>query len=123
MKILASMISMAVTGIVRPFVSRTSRMGTTYLIHFDRPFNHARHYLGWTSYSGVEGRLERHRTGDGSKLLRAVAAAGIGFEIVREWRDTSRDFERSLKNKKNSPKLCPLCREGKEINGTDRPCD
>lgn len=82
--------------------------GTVYLIHFDRPFHHARHYIGWTQ--STESRVQRHKDGHGSKLLKAVAAAGIDFHIVREWTGVDRHFERKLKNQKKSRRLCPNCR-------------
>ncbi len=55
--------------------------GTIYLIHLHRPCRHARHYLGWAA--DVQRRLAEHRAGCGSPLLRAAAAADIGFEVVR----------------------------------------
>jgi predicted GIY-YIG superfamily endonuclease len=33
-------------------------MGTVYLIHFDRPYHHARHYIGYTD--DVDARLAGH---------------------------------------------------------------
>ena len=26
----------------------TGQLGIVYLLHFDRPYQHARHYTGWT---------------------------------------------------------------------------
>lgn len=85
-----------------------------YLIHFDRPLHHARHYLGYCNGESLEQRIERHRRGDGSRLMRAVVAAGIGFEVVRVWEEGDRALERRLKNRKKSSKLCPVCR-GKAV--------
>lgn len=85
-----------------------SKMGTVYLLHFDRPFRHARHYIGWTG-GDLEDRLEYHRRGWGSKLLKAVAEAGIGWTVARTWEGTRHD-ERKLKNRKEAPRLCPVCR-------------
>ncbi len=82
-----------------------------YLIHFDRKFSHAQHYIGFVDggEDRLFSRLEYHRTGKGSKLLKAVSLAGITFNVVRTWIDGDRNFERSLKNKKNAKKLCPIC--------------
>lgn len=87
--------------------------GTVYLLHFERPFGHARHYLGFTT--DLERRLDDHAHGHGSTLMAYVSAVGIGFELVRTW-SGGRDLERRLKNWHNGPKLCPVCRrsEGKE---------
>lgn len=80
--------------------------GTIYLLHFDRPFGHAKHYLGWTE-GPLENRLNAHATGNGSKLMSHVTAAGIGFTCVRTWQG-DRHLERRLKQR-HSPKLCPIC--------------
>jgi predicted GIY-YIG superfamily endonuclease len=82
------------------------QVGTVYLIHFHSPLKHAKHYIGFTL--NLEGRCLDHRKGVGSKLLAAVSAAGIEWSVVRTW-DGTRDFERSLKNRKNAPRLCPVC--------------
>lgn len=78
-----------------------------YLIHFAKPFKHAKHYMGFTD-GDIDARINRHRAGDGSKLLRAVKQAGIGYRVVRTW-SGGRLFERRLKRRKNTPKLCPIC--------------
>lgn len=77
-----------------------------YLLHFDQPLHHARHYIGFCqSYEGLESRFEHHAKGHGSRLLRAV---GGGWKLVRLWTG-SRDDERRLKNRKEAPALCPVC--------------
>ena len=86
-------------------------MGYVYLIHFDQPMAHAKHYLGYTD--NIEERLLRHGTGNGSKIMHAVNKAGIGWQHVRTWNDVDRNFERQLKNQKNAPRLCPVCSPGK----------
>ena len=83
-----------------------------YLIHFEHPYYRAQHYLGYTNGKGsLEQRIERHRAGDGAKLLRAVSQADINFEVVRVWDGESREFERKLKRQKNAWRLCPICRD------------
>ena len=79
-----------------------------YLIHFDRPLKHARHYIGYTE--NLEQRFHEHAYGDkGAKLLHAVREAGIGFRVVNVWPAGDRHFERELKNNKNANRLCPVC--------------
>jgi hypothetical protein len=80
-----------------------------YLIHFDRPFKHAKHYLGFCEEGGLEQRIDKHRRGAGAKLLRAVAQAGIGFRVVRTWAQGTRDEERKLKNRGGAARICPCC--------------
>ena len=86
---------------------RTSVLRTIYLLHFEQPYYHARHYLGWTE-GVLEVRLERHMVGHGARLVSVVTEVGIGIELARLWSGT-RELERKLKNRKNSPKLCPIC--------------
>ena len=80
-----------------------------YLIHFDKKFKHALHYLGFCEEGGLPRRIARHKAGRGAKLLKAVTAAGIAWEVVRVWSNGTRDEERKLKNRKKSSELCPLC--------------
>lgn len=81
-----------------------------YLIHLDKPFKHARHYIGFVeSDEMVLERLAKHQAGTGSKFLRAVNAAGIGYHIARVWPGYTRTQERELKNQKKSSRFCPIC--------------
>ena len=41
--------------------------GIVYLLHFERSYRHARHYIGFTQ--NLEQRLAEHRAGRGSPLL------------------------------------------------------
>lgn len=77
-----------------------------YLVHFDRPLAHARHYLG--SADDVQRRLVEHAKGQGARLMEVITQAGIGFTLARTW-EGGRKEERKLKNRKNAPKLCPIC--------------
>jgi predicted GIY-YIG superfamily endonuclease len=52
-----------------------SLVGTVYLLHFDRPYKRARHYLGWAS--DLDARLAQHTAGHGARLLEVVHDAGI----------------------------------------------
>jgi predicted GIY-YIG superfamily endonuclease len=88
--------------------------GTVYLIHFDTPYKHAKHYLGWSRY--LHGRLDHHRRGTGARLLQVVNEAGISWRVVRTWKKQDRNFERRLKNQKNSPRLCPVCASQNGVN-------
>lgn len=79
-----------------------------YLLHFSRPYHHARHYLGYTTY-GVEQRLADHLAGRGARLVQVVVAAGIGVVVARTWPGQGREFERRLKNRKDAAYICPFC--------------
>jgi predicted GIY-YIG superfamily endonuclease len=77
-----------------------------YLLHFERPYQHARHYLGYAS--DLEARLEQHRHGRGARLMSVIRQAGIPWVLARTWQG-DRTLERNLKQRKNAPRLCPLC--------------
>jgi predicted GIY-YIG superfamily endonuclease len=81
--------------------------GTIYLLHFEQPFKHARHYMGWASK--LEERLYHHEQGTGANLLRHVKAAGISWELVRTWNNVDRNEERRMKNMGGLARVCPLC--------------
>jgi predicted GIY-YIG superfamily endonuclease len=84
-----------------------SQIGICYLIHFDRPYKHAKHYLGYCNYD-LEQRLEHHVTGQGARLMQVITQAGIGFTVVRTWKG-DRHFERRLKRWGSGAQFCPLC--------------
>lgn len=80
--------------------------GTIYLIHFDRPYKHARHYLGWAS--DLEHRLRQHQSGHGARLLDVIQQAGIAWCLARTWSGT-RTRERQIKRQGGASRCCPLC--------------
>jgi predicted GIY-YIG superfamily endonuclease len=81
--------------------------GTVYLLHFDRPYKHARHYVGWTARN-VKRRLAEHEAGRGARLLAVVREAGIGWQLARLW-PGSRARERQIKRQGGHARHCPLC--------------
>jgi predicted GIY-YIG superfamily endonuclease len=81
--------------------------GTVYLIHFDVPFRHARHYTGWAS--DLDARLALHAAGHGARLLAVIREAGINWKVARTWVGVDRNFERSLKKQGGASRRCPLC--------------
>jgi predicted GIY-YIG superfamily endonuclease len=81
-------------------------VGTVYLLHFDRPYKHARHYIGWTD--NLSARLAAHAAGHGARLLSVVHAAGIGWTLARTW-PGGRARERQLKNQGGAARCCPQC--------------
>lgn len=79
-----------------------------YLLCFDRPYKHAKHYIGYSS--NIEKRMEKHEAGESTGLMRAVKEAGINFDLVRVWHGKNQFFERKLKNRKGAARFCPKCR-------------
>lgn len=85
-----------------------------YLLHFDKPYHHARHYLGYAK--NIDDRIELHRRGQGARLTSVINQAGITFQVARIWKNQTRKFERQLKNRKNTPQLCPICQAEKKAS-------
>lgn len=83
-------------------------MGTVYLLHFDRPFHHAKHYCGFSRL--LSRRLIVHQSETRQPLLRAVRDAGISWVLAEVWTDVDRAFERRCKRRHNLCELCPICR-------------
>lgn len=84
----------------------TAPVGTVYLLHFDRPYRHARHYTGWTA--DLAARLAEHSVGRGARLLQVVTDAGIGWTLARTWTG-SKARERQLKRQGGASRYCPCC--------------
>jgi predicted GIY-YIG superfamily endonuclease len=80
--------------------------GTVYLLHFDCPYRHARHYLGWAS--NLDARLAEHDAGRGARLMEVISCAGIGWELARTWTG-DRGRERQLKRQGGASRCCPCC--------------
>lgn len=83
-----------------------SGTGTIYLLHFMRPFGHARHYLGWSD--NLSARLDRHASGNGARLLAAAYAVGVRWRLARVW-EGPRARERQIKRQGGLSRSCPLC--------------
>jgi predicted GIY-YIG superfamily endonuclease len=81
-----------------------------YVLHFDAPLCHARHYIGATL--NLRARLTRHAQGRGCRITRALAEAGIGWQVgglfqvspVALW-----EAERQAKAMHQGACLCDLC--------------
>ena len=81
--------------------------GTVYLLHFNTPFGHAKHYTGWSTDLPL--RLAEHAAGRGARLTEVVAAAGITWTLARTWPNKTRTDERRIKNQGGAARRCPLC--------------
>ena len=83
-----------------------AQTGTVYLIHFDTPYKHARHYIGWTT--DLPARIAAHANGTGARLMEVVTGAGISWQLARTWSGT-RSRERQIKRQGGASRRCPLC--------------
>lgn len=83
--------------------------GEIYVLHFSRPYRHARHYIGWATKDTVQARVDQHMSGRGSPLVKAAVDAGIEVKVAAVMPGT-RDMERHLKNRHDNRGVCPDCR-------------
>lgn len=87
-----------------------------YLLHFDRPYKHARHYLGYAAdVPTMHWRINKHyaaspRDGQHHRLMQAIRQAGISFTLARVWPEGTRADEKRKKTNGHA-RRCPLCRE------------
>jgi hypothetical protein len=81
--------------------------GIVYLLHFERSYRHARHYIGFTQ--NLEERLEQHRGRRGSPLIAAAIADGIDFQLAAIWEGDRHDERRLHRQKNTRARLCPIC--------------
>jgi hypothetical protein len=77
--------------------------GTVYLLHFDRPYRHARHWI-----RDLSARLAEHAAGRDARLLAVITDAGIGFTLARTWTGT-RGRERQIEVQRGLWRCCPAC--------------
>lgn len=90
---------------------RAGRLVPIYLLHFSRPFAHARHYLGWSAtLESLARRVAHHQAGtSGARLPGKARAAGITFELARVWPEADKKDERKMKRRGHA-RMCPICR-------------
>lgn len=80
--------------------------GLIYLLHFDCPYRHARHYTGYTD--DLVSRLTEHHKSHGARLLAVLKAHNIGWTLARTW-PGNRTRERQLKRQGGASRRCPHC--------------
>jgi hypothetical protein len=82
--------------------------GIIYLIHFDTPLHHAKHYTGWTT--DLAARLADHAAGRGARLMQVIREQGITWQLAKVVHGT-RVNERSRKGT-GASRWCPVCKGG-----------
>ena len=78
-----------------------------YLIHFEQPYKHARHYLGYSD--NLAARIAAHEHGNGARLMSVISRNDIRWVVARVWPNGGPDLERKLKRHHGSCDLCPIC--------------
>jgi len=84
-----------------------------YVIHFDTPYKHAKHYTGIAK--NVPKRMKEHRGGYGARLTQVLKENNINFKwaILKTYNTFSeaKTEEKRLKTKVKQPKrYCPFCK-------------
>lgn len=86
----------------------TPAYGTVYLLHFDEPYKHAKHYIGWTT--DLDARLAEHLAGTGARLMAVIKEADIGFQLARTWTGvTATRAREQIKAQGGASRCCPIC--------------
>lgn len=88
-----------------------------YVLHFDKPYKHAKHYTGIAK--NLKKRIKKHRDGHGARLTQVLKQNNIGFRCsqIAEYSTFSEAHaeEKRLKSKvKNPQRYCPICIENKK---------
>ena len=78
-----------------------------YLLHFDPPYRHAGHYLGYTE--DVPKRFALHVKGKGSPLVKAAVNNGSRIVLVRLWAEDGNAEQEIKRSVGSRARLCPLC--------------
>jgi predicted GIY-YIG superfamily endonuclease len=87
--------------------------GTVYVLHFDPPYRHAGHYIGWAH--DADARVAQHIAGVGSPLVRAAVLVGSQVRLAATF-SGSRYLERRLKRWHNTTaRVCPICKARKAL--------
>lgn len=84
-----------------------------YILHFERPFKHARHYVGYCEDSRFDERMKEHHAARyQDSFMGKVNAAGIKWEVARVIPGADENLERRIKFIwKRTAALCPCCTE------------
>lgn len=92
-----------------------------YLIHLERPFKHARHYVGSTQNLLERIRCYRAANADACAFMRAVHRAAIDWDVAAVWSfetiEEALTWEYSFKksgrgkHSRTAARSCPACRE------------
>lgn len=82
-----------------------------YVLHFDPPYKHARHYIGFVKDKHrIRERICEHLSGQGSPLIKAALAAQHQISLAHFWRSAPRTFETRLKRRADTPAWCRSCK-------------
>ncbi len=86
-----------------------------YILHFNSPYRHARHYAGYANDpETLRKRLWLHSNGKShARLMEVIHDAGIRYTLAVVI-EGDRTLERRIKNRGVS-RVCPLCNPGFDL--------
>ncbi len=68
-----------------------------YILRFNPPLKHARHYVGTCAAHRLNQRLAEHRAGTGAKITAAAVEQGIQLEVACVIENADHAVERQIK--------------------------
>lgn len=80
-----------------------------YLIHFEEPLSHAKHYLGMSNK--LQRRLYDHARGQGARIMQVLHEKDIHWTLAALYvpKGPKQNIEILAKRMKKSPRYCPIC--------------
>lgn len=82
--------------------------GYVYIIHFEEPLAHAKHYTGSTEHPRK--RFRDHATGHGARITEVLMELGIEWRVGALFQvKNCRKSERDLKKQTRAAKYCEIC--------------
>lgn len=98
------------TNIVSDPPAPTGEVGSVYILELVDPTDptrrlagHAKYYIGWAR--DLPGRIHNHRKGRGARITQVAVERGFDLVVVAVWHGVDRNFERTLKNRKNAARI------------------
>jgi hypothetical protein len=67
----------------------------------------------------LDRRLAAHQRGAGARLVQVITQSGIGLRLARVRPQTTRAYERQLKNRHGASRYCPICQDQRKAHGHD----
>lgn len=95
-----------------------------YVLHFDTPLEHARHYTGSTT--NLRKRLQAHAKGTGARLTEVIKEKGITWRLASLFQcktNQHRSVERRIKKQNNGPRYCKICQKNPAVPKGTLPWD
>ena len=83
-----------------------------YLLHFDPPYSHAGHYLGYAKRNLLDyaRAVASGRQWAPHPLVEAAIGQGSTVKVVDWWPGENRAFQRRLRSQGGLSRHCPTCR-------------